>query len=51
LLAARANANAANNYGMTPLMLAATNGNPVITQALLAAGADPNKARRAGRRR
>jgi len=40
LLRAGANANAANSYGMTPLILAATNGNAVITQLLLSAGAD-----------
>jgi ankyrin repeat protein len=39
LLAAGANANASNRYGVTPLELAATNGNPAMVGALLKAGA------------
>jgi ankyrin repeat protein len=42
LLGAGANANAANRYGVTPLTLAATNGNAALAAALLEAGADPN---------
>ena len=34
--------NAANRYGVTPLFLAATNGNAAMVEALLKAGADPN---------
>ena len=40
LLAAGADAKASNRYGVTPLELAATNGNAAITSALLKAGAD-----------
>jgi ankyrin repeat protein len=40
LLAAGANANAANRYNVTPLFLAATNGNAAIIERLLKAGAD-----------
>ena len=43
LLKAGAKPNAANNYGITPLILA-TNASGTITQALLDAGADPNRA-------
>ena len=43
LLKAGANANAANRYGMTPLSLAAINGNAAMLEALLAAGADANE--------
>jgi uncharacterized protein len=42
LLAAGANARAANRYNVTPLFLAATNGNAAIVERLLQAGADPN---------
>jgi ankyrin repeat protein len=42
LLAAGAEAKAANRYGVTPLQLAAVNGNADIMRALLDAGADPN---------
>ncbi len=40
LLAAGADAKASNRYGVTPLELAATNGNAAIFSALLKAGAD-----------
>ncbi|HVH28932.1 MAG TPA: ankyrin repeat domain-containing protein [Vicinamibacterales bacterium] len=40
LLAAGANAKAANRYNVTPLFLAATNGNAAIIERLLRAGAD-----------
>ena len=39
---AAAGNNAANDYGITPLWLAATNGNAPITELLLEAGANPN---------
>jgi len=39
LLAAGADANAANRYGITPLWLAATNGSAAVTRMLLKAGA------------
>jgi ankyrin repeat protein len=42
LLRRGAKSNAANRYGVTPLMLAAENGNPRIAIALLQAGADAN---------
>lgn len=48
LLAAGANAKAANRYGVTPLALACTNGNAAAVAALLAAGADPNAALQGG---
>ena len=44
LLAAGADATAANRYGVTPLALAATNGNAAMIERLLAAGADANTA-------
>jgi ankyrin repeat protein len=41
LIAAGANVNAKNRYGITPLVLAATTGNAAIVKTLLHAGADP----------
>ena len=40
LIEAGANPNAANEYSVTPLFLAATNGSTAMLDALLAAGAD-----------
>jgi len=48
LLAAGADANAANRYGVTPLALAATNGSGAFVELLLAAGADPERAQPGG---
>ena len=42
LLRAGARADMANRYGVTPLALAAANGNAAIMDLLIAAGADPN---------
>jgi len=42
LLAAGADAKAANRYGITPLYLACENANPTIIERLLKAGVDPN---------
>ena len=42
LLRAGAQAGAANRYGVTPIALAAVNGNAAMIDALLKAGADPN---------
>src|SRR5688572_25954853 len=42
LLAAGADARLANRYGVTPLTLAVSNGNPTIIRMLLDAGADAN---------
>src|SRR5262245_8324880 len=42
LITAHANVKAADRYGITPLNLAAVNGNAVIMKKLLEAGADPN---------
>jgi ankyrin len=42
LLKAGARASAANQSGATPMLLAATNGNAVILEHLIRAGADPN---------
>src|SRR5687767_3219354 len=42
LLAAGADARAANKYGVTPLWLACVNANAPVIERLLRAGADPN---------
>jgi ankyrin len=42
LIRAGAKANVADRYGITPLLLAALNGNAAIVKKLLDAGADPN---------
>lgn len=42
LITAGARVQAANRYGMTPLALAATNGNAAVLERLLKAGADAN---------
>src|SRR5271168_1450866 len=44
LLAAGADPNAANEFRMTPLTEACTNGNAVLVRALLKSGANPNTA-------
>jgi ankyrin repeat protein len=44
LLRAGAHADAVNRYGVTPLALAAANGNAAILELLIEAGADPNAA-------
>ena len=48
LLAAKANPNAQNRYGVTPLSLACTNGSAPLVTLLLDAGADANFALRGG---
>lgn len=48
LLSAGADTNAANDYGVTPIMLACTNGNAALVSRLLAAGADANAAQESG---
>ncbi len=48
LIGAGASATAANRYGITPLALAAINGNAATIEALLKAGADPNTTLREG---
>jgi ankyrin repeat protein len=42
LIRAGANVSAANKAGATPLLLATTNGNAVVIERLITAGADPN---------
>jgi ankyrin repeat protein len=48
LLASKANPNATNRYGVTPLSLACTNGSAPLVTALLDAGADANLTLRGG---
>jgi ankyrin repeat protein len=48
LIRAGADASASNRYGVTPLSLAAVNGNAMMIEALLEAGADPNTSAPAG---
>jgi ankyrin repeat protein len=48
LLSAGADAKLANRYGVTPLTLAAGNGNPAMMKILLDAGAEPNAVDPAG---
>src|SRR5262249_48218336 len=48
LILAGANANAANDYGVTPLSLACTNGSSSMVNRLLKARANPNAAAWAG---
>ena len=48
LIRAGADVNTANELGITPLMLASTNGNGVMVGELLRAGADPAVARQSG---
>ena len=42
LLRSQANANLANDFGMTPLSRACTNGSAALVELLLNAGANPN---------
>ena len=48
LIAAGADVNAANRYGVTPLWLACLNGSAAAIELLLKAGADPNAVLRSG---
>ena len=48
LIRAGAKATAADRYGITPLLLAGTNGNAALMEMLLKAGANPNDARADG---
>src|SRR2546423_8766741 len=48
LIRTGADVNARNDYGVTPLSLACSNGNAQIIEALLKAGADPNATVRSG---
>mgnify|MGYP001603112759 CR=1 FL=1 len=48
LISAGANVKAETRYGLTPLYMACLNGDAAMIEKLLAAGADPNTANRAG---
>ena len=48
LIGAGADANAANDLGVTPLLMACARGYGVLVESLLAAGADPNAALESG---
>src|ERR1700735_5288780 len=48
LIKGGADVNAANRYGVTPMSIAAIDGNPRIIGSLLTAGVDPNSASAGG---